>query len=456
MLDLDVRGADFVTMIQFEEVLNGVRLALTWASLSEIRALLEGLVEQEIISEAYSKSLSLHRLIEGIAPKSIHNEPAFTSGSVEIYSQSVRNFESSMSGESDISDHNQTNLESILSVDEHGCTTSWTNMHPLYEHQVTDGNDLKLMQELMEGPAMDEHYLNHRIRSTPIVCDIQCNLRIDDEMPELLRSAESKQKPASDSERTDEGNSDNEREWLEHIEEAARRIAVPLWQHWDRGRKMLLPLVPTPNTGCTTTENTAIDNGAQCLFLKMEEEIELAVACRNLGLYTDQLMEVDVTDTNFTLESEGATDNPEDFYFPLNGSMVMTGLSMDHFNITGAAGNASPVEACTATDTNNNLTDKLEGQLSPTEDLICLTADAQCGTDAGDTLSIAKDKMFYSNAHHSMTLGITDNLEKVSRTFSSTTMSIADVITDLFEDKEDEQRVASHWGKFAVKHPHTV
>lgn len=449
-------------MIQFEEVLDGVRLALTWASPGEIRALLEGLVEEEIISEAYSKSLSLHRLIEGITPTSIHNKPAYKPGSAEICSQSVRNLR-----ECEISDHNQTNLESLLSVDEHSWTTSWTNTHPLYGHQVTDGNNQKLIQELMEGPAMDEHYLSHRIRSTPIMCDIQCNFRIDEEMPELLISAESKQKPVSDSERTDEGNSEREREWLEQVEEAARRIAVPLWQHWDRGRKMLLPLVPTPNTGCTTTANTATDSGAQCLFLKMEEELELAVACRTLGLYTDQLKEGDVTDTNFTLDSEKATNTLEDVYFSNYGSAVMTRLSMDRFDITGAA---SPVEACTATDTNNNLTEKLEGHLSTMEDLICLAADAQCGTDAGfidvadlispctprDALTIAQDDSFHSNTHYSTTLGIADNVENVSGTLPSTTMSIADVITDVFEDKEDEQRVASHWGKFALKHPHTV
>lgn len=447
-------------MVLFEDVLGDVRLALTWASPAEIRALLEGLVEEEIISEAYSKSLSLHHLIEGFAPKCIHIEPPCNS-------QSLRKFGSSESGESDISDHSQTNLESVLLLDEHNSKESWTNMHPLYECQVIDGYNQKFDQELRVGPAMDEHYLNHRISSTRIMCDIECSLDDDEEIAELLRSAESMQKPVSDSERTCEGNSEDEREWLDQVEEAARRIAVPLWQHWDRGQKMLLPLVPSTTTSCLTSENIVTVGGAQCPILKMEEETELAIACRTLGLYIDNFREGNVTDTSFTLDTEEATDTPEDLCFSTNGSVVMPGLNVDHFSISGAVGNASPVEACTATDTNNNLTDRLEDHIRTTEDLLCLTTDVRYGTDAGfigvadllspstptDTFTIAQDNSFFAITHHSMTLGITDNLENVSESVSSTTPSTTDVITDFLDNKEDEERVDLHWGKFALKHP---
>lgn len=350
-------------MAQFKEVLDGVRLALTWASPPEIHAMLEGLVEEQIISEAYSKSLNLHGLIEGIAPDTVCSEPTCKGGSDElegaIRSQGsdthwrqdqcgqVRKYKFSKSSESAITDHNQ-----MRSEDEHNSTRSKPNICPLYG-SVSYGHNPKLIQELSHwmssrGPAMDEHYLNnHRI-----VCNHQCNLRLDEGRTELLRDADSMQKLVSDIERVDEGNSEDEKKWLEQVEEAARRIAVPLWQHWDRGQRMLLPLVPCM-TGCSASENGATDSEALCPVFNMEEETELAVACRMLDLYTDnyKCMEVEMTDTSLTLDTKGTTDTLKDLYFSKYDNVAATGLTADHFNICetiDTALNASPVEACAA------------------------------------------------------------------------------------------------------------
>ncbi|XP_044188122.1 MHC class II transactivator isoform X1 [Thunnus albacares] len=355
-------------MAHFEEVLDGVRLALTWASPAEIQAMLEGLVEEQIISEAYSKSLSLHRLIEGIEPETVLSEPTCKARSDELegaihsqgsttywhqdqYSQ-VRKYGLSKSRESAITDYNQ-----MRSEDEHNCTKSMPNIHPHYG-SVNYGHDPKLIQELSHwissrGTAMDEHYLSHRI-----ICDHQFNLRLEEEMTELLRDADSMQKLLSDNERVDEGNSEDEKEWLEQVEEAARRIAVPLWQHWDRGQRMLLPLVPCMTIGCSASENGGTDSDTSCPVFDMEDETELAAACQMLDLYTNncKCMEAGVTDTSLTLDTERATDTLKGLYFSKSDSVVATRLNSDHFNIsetTDTALDASPVEACAADDHEN-------------------------------------------------------------------------------------------------------
>lgn len=326
-------------MTQFEEVLGGVRLALTWASAAEIQAMLEGLVEEQIISDAYRKSLSLHRFIEGIAPETVHSQSTCTAGSdkLEIHSQGsiahrhqdqwsqVRKYGLSTSRESTITIHDQ-----MRSEDEHNSTWSKPNFHPLYG-PVSQGHNPKLIQELSHwmssrGPVMDEHYTSHRI-----VC-------------------------GSDNERVDESNSEDEKEWLEQIEEAARRIAVPLWQHWDRGERMLLPLLPCMTTGWSANTNRLSD--APCPVSDMEEQTELAVACQMLDLYTDsyECMEVKTTNTSLTFDTEGATDSLKGHCFSMYDNVAATELNTDHFDIsetTDTALNASPVEACAADDYEN-------------------------------------------------------------------------------------------------------
>ncbi|KAG7220592.1 hypothetical protein INR49_017948 [Caranx melampygus] len=392
-------------MTQFEEVLEDVRLVLTCACPAEIHTLLEGLVEEQIISEAYSKSLSLDRLIEGIDNASVHSNLSWEARPGQINPQGPI-------------------------------------AHQGHLHQV-----LKFGASNLRGSA--------------IAFDDQYSFKFNSEITELLRTAESMQKQISDSERTDGGNSEGEREWLEKVEEAARRIAVPLWQHWDRGQKMLLPLVSCITTGCATSDS----HEARCPELNMEEEMELAVACSSLDLYTDKL---EFTDTGFTPDTRGATDSLKGLCLSAFDSLAMTGSNTDHFNYYGAAGgNVSPVEACTATDTNNNITDTcLEGHLSAccvadgtvdsNDDLMRLTdyvdagfrdvADLFSPCTQTDTHTNTHDDLLYSQTDHSITSGVLDNLENVIKTAYGTVKCSTDGSSDFHENKEDKERVDPHWG----------
>uniref|UniRef100_A0A3B4URU8 Class II major histocompatibility complex transactivator n=2 Tax=Seriola dumerili TaxID=41447 RepID=A0A3B4URU8_SERDU len=246
----------------------------------------------------------------------------------------------------------------------------------------------------------------------------------------------------SDNERIGEGNSDDEKEWLETVEEVARKIAVPLWQHWDRGQRMLLPLVSCMMTGCAISESTTLDCEAQCPSLNMEEETELTTACRTLDLYSDNFhfREAEDTDTSFTLDTEGATDSLKGLCLSAFNSAATAGLNMDH------VGNVSPVEACTATDTSNADT-CLEGHLSvccladgttdTTDDLMCLAGDTDAGFDEDDS--------FYSKTDHSIAAGVLENLENVFRTAYGAARCSIDSTTD-FHEKKEEERVDPHWG----------
>ncbi|KAI3360038.1 hypothetical protein L3Q82_014372, partial [Scortum barcoo] len=472
-----------IAMAQFEEVLDGVRQALTWASPAEIQALLKGLVEERIISEAYSKSLSLQRLTAGIASELVHSVRACESASNLRCSQGattqrhlnpdqlrqVRRCGSPKSRDSAFADLSLIRSDPVSPMDEHYSTVSRTECHPHSEYQVTNENNCKTTEELRGEEAMDEHYFDKKIISTTVENNCQYNLGLNDEMTELLRSAESMQKPVRENERVDEGNSQDEKEWLEQVEEAARRMAVPLWQHWDRGQRMLLPLVSCMTTVCQRDENAATDREGQCSVLNMEEETELAVACRTLGLYSDKCKRTEAEITSFTLDTEG--DPPKGLCFPAYESVATLGLDADHVGISGAAGNFSPVEACAATDTNNNVTERLQGDLDicwgadgmadATEDLLWLTGDAQCGTDTGftgemahlfspstpnDTQTDALDNAFFSNTDHNVTLGVTDSVEHFFRAACGTKTCITGGITELRLIKEDEGRVDSHWG----------
>lgn len=425
MPDVDDHGEDVVAMAQFGEVLDAVRLALTWASPAEVRALLEGLVEDRIISEAYGKSLSLHRPAHGEtgckpgldrinSPCSDTHRYLNKDQSVEVSCQ-----------ESPISDPNQTIWEPVSPTDEQTNTRSGPEIDPL--------------------DWIEEHYL-----SRP---NYEHSVGLDDEMTKLLRHAEPVQTPASDNERMKRGNLEDEKEWLEQVEEEARRIAVPVWQHWDRGRRMLLPLVPS----LTASENTT-GSEAQCSALNMEEETELAAACRTLDLYTDKF---NCTEPNFTLGTV-ATDTLKGLGFSAYNSAATTGW--DHLD-------ASPVEACAARDTSCSITDRLLGELDgcwvadgttgATEDQLCLTADAQCGfpglaedigyllssCDPTDTHTNAQDNSLYSNTDHSSTFSV---LESVFRAAGATDTCSSDDIADLHEDKEDEEMVDPQWSKCIV------
>lgn len=443
MPDNNVRGADVVVMTQFEEVLDLVRLGLTWASPDEIRALLEGLVEERIVSEAYSKSLSLRRLTEGMAPEPAPAETACQSGSISSPGSDQRPNRGQLCQvwrDSAAGDHVHAGPESVSPVDGQDGAWSGPKTHP---------------------PVMDEHYLNHRLLSSQTEHDFQRRLALDEEVTELLRGAESMQKPASDNERINEGNSEDEREWLEQVEEAARKIAVPLWQHWDRGRSMLLPLVPCMTTGCSTSENSATGSDSRCPALNMEEETELAIACRTLDFCANSFYCTEIIDPEFTLDAGGAADTPEGLGLPTSDGVATTGLNTDHFSFSGAARNASPVEACPARDT-NYITDGLVGDLDvcwmtdTTEDLLSLTGDTQCGFPGfregiAHLLSPCMPKDPHTEAQdHSLYSNTNDGVENVFRDAYGAKMCSTDSMTGFSENKEDEERLDSHWGKFAL------
>ncbi len=441
-------------MAQFEEVLDRVRQALTWSSPAEVQALLQGLVEERIISEAYSKSLSLHRLTEGIAPEPACGETASKPGSGLMNPADHWHLNQSQHGqvcrESAVTDHNQTRLQPLSPMENPNSIRSRPRIHP---------------------PVMDTHYLNQRHFSTSILYNCECSLESHDEMTELLRIAESMQKPVSDSERINKGNLENEREWLEQVEEAARLIAVPLWQHWDRGQRMLLPKVPFTAASCAASVVTATGSAVQCPVLDMEEETELAIACKTLHLYADNFSSTDaaITEPESLLDIKGATEPPEGPFFS------RTGLNTDC--ISGAARNASPVEACSATDTRNNITGRLEGDLDfcwltdkktdTTEDPLCLTGDIQYGCPGftedithlfssfapKDIPTNAQDNLFDSNTDHIKTSGILDKVENVFMAASCTNLcSNTECLTDFFENKEDKWRTDSYWGKSGPNH----
>ncbi|KAG8007126.1 MHC class II transactivator [Nibea albiflora] len=407
-------------MTQFKEVLDGVRLALTSAPLAEIHSLLEALVEERIISEAYSKSLALRGLTRGATPERVRKELARGPGSDQV------------------------------------CSPGSTTHRRFSQRQLTQVCRESVADELNSAwstspPVMDQYHLDHRLCPTPLVCDHQCSLGHRDEITQLLRGAESMQKQVSDSERADEGNSEDEKEWLEQVEEAARRIAVPLWQHWDRGQMMLLPLVSSMTAGC---ENTVTDSGAQCNGLSMDEEIELATACRTLNFYSDSF---NCTDTglalpNFTLDKEET--------FPTYESVVAMGLNADPFGDAGAAGYGSPVEACAATDANNNtwMTDRAA---NTSEDLLSLMGNIQCGFPGfaddiahlfssctpNDIHGNAQDNSCYSSTDHSMTLSVPDDGENVLWAACGAKTCSTEAMTDSHESsRRDEEKVDSQWG----------
>ncbi|XP_071398231.1 uncharacterized protein ciita isoform X2 [Centroberyx affinis] len=192
------------------------------------------------------------------------------------------------SGESAIGDHNH-GAESLSTMDEcQGKKSRQTiNEHGLNggvksQRSTTGDPTLHESQQShwMGGAAMDKHHLIHRIKSTLTVHDHQCNLGMGEELTELVRSLEQMEIP-----RTDEGNLREEDKWLEEVEETARRIALPLWQHWDRGQRVLLPLVDFMPTDHTTTDNRATENETQYPIIHMDEETEMAGAGRTPDSY---------------------------------------------------------------------------------------------------------------------------------------------------------------------------
>lgn len=237
---------------------------------------------------------------------------------------------------------------------------------------------------------------------------------------------------------------------------------------------MLLPLVPPVMTGCATSESPAADSEELCL--NMEEEAELAVACRTLDLYSGNFngTEAEMTNPDFTLDTEGASEAPEGLDFSTYDTAETSGSSGDDFNISGAPRNSSPVKACA--DTNNNTTDRPEGDpvcweadriAHTAEDLLCLTGDTQCGfpvftEDFAHLFSSCtpadtntQDNSFHSNTDDGMTISALDNIENVFRDAHNLKTCSAVGVIDFHENKEDDGRLdpyCPYWGEFAFNH----
>ncbi|MEQ2179800.1 hypothetical protein GOODEAATRI_028849, partial [Goodea atripinnis] len=348
-------------MAPFAEVLDQVRLVLTWAFPGEVQALLKGLVKEGIISEVYRKSLNLHWLNDGIVP-TLTSKPGW----------------------------------------------------------------------------------------------FDCTLRSSDEKVELLSSANSAS--ASDNERVSMENLENEEEWLEQVEEAARRIAVPLWQHWDRGRGMLQTLLLcVPST--LVNDGMVSEVEAQCAIFDTEEKMELAAACRTPDACVGDF---ECAEPSLTCDTAAGRSERGELHFSTNNRIAV--LNTEDFRIHRAARSASPVEACKATDA-SYITEMLESQFDifwppdkmadVEDDLFCLTANTlckQCGTNSGLSESTFRHLLYsdapedrrtvlQDNSHYSLTERKTDYLQDV---FRDTAASCIDRFRELHE------KMDSHGGKFGL------
>uniref|UniRef100_A0A096MAJ1 Uncharacterized LOC103151826 n=1 Tax=Poecilia formosa TaxID=48698 RepID=A0A096MAJ1_POEFO len=416
-------------MAQFAEVLNQVRSVLTVALPGEVHALLEGLVEEGIISEAYRNSLNLHWLNDGIVPKFTSkpgcvelDEDLNTPGSVaqlDLNQEPMSRVRTSGS-KSLAGDHNVEQTESVSLIEEPNSTRFTLEKNKWLQHEILQQNQEE-MQDLLEEVLMDMSYFNQ----DPLSYD--CTLRSSDEKAELLSGARSE--PPSDNESINMGNEESEEVWLQQLEESARRIAVPLWQNWDRGRGMLQTLLPCGPSSCSISDRMMLEGEAQSVVLDKEEEMELAAACSSLDTCVGDF---ECEELSFACDTDAGKSEREGLHFStLSGVAV---FNADDFRILGATRNASPVEACEATEA-GYITQILEGQfdvLCPVgktsdkvDDLVCFTPDApyqQCGTQSGLSEATFRDLLhsdvpedsrtvLQNASHYSLAEGFTDYLE---------------------------------------------
>ncbi|KAM4716422.1 uncharacterized protein ciita [Anableps anableps] len=424
-------------MAQFAEVLDQVRSVLTWALPGEVHALLEGLVEEGIISEAYRKSLNLHWLNDGIVPKLMSkpgcdklDEDLNFQGSTAQWDLNQEPMSQVRTGGSKslASDHNVELNKSVSLIEELNYTRLNLEKNLSYEHEILQRNQEE-MQEFLEEVVMDVCHLNQEPLSSPSVYD--CTLRSSDEKTELLSRASNE--PASNNESISKGNLENEEVWLEQVEEAARRIAVPLWQNWNRGRGMLQTMLPCVPSGCSISDRMVSEGEAQCAILDMEEEIELVTNCRSLDICIGDFM---CEESNLACDTDTGRKEREGFHFSTSNGVAL--FNTDNLKILRVTRNPSPVEACKATEA-GSITEMLEGQFDVcwpddkmtdrVEDLFCFTADTvcqQCGTNSGLSESTFRHLLYpgaledsrtvlQDTSHYSPTEGLTDYLKDVSR-----------------------------------------
>lgn len=450
-------------MAQFAEVLEQVRSVLTWAFPGEVLALLEDLVEKGIISEAYRKSLNLHRLSDGIVPKVMRkpvcgelDKDLNSQGSTAQwdFNQELMNQVRTGESKSVATDRNVEQTESFSLIEEPNNTRFNMEKNLSQVHEILQRNQEE-MQELLEEVVMDVSYSNQEHFSSPSVYNR--TLRHTGEKVELLSSVSSE--AAGNNESVRKGNLENEEEWLEQVEEAARRIAVPLWQNWDRGRGMLQTLLPCVPSGCSISDGMLSEDEAQCEVFGMEEDMELAAACRWLHTCVNDF---ERTQPSLACDTDAGRSERDKLQLSTVGGVSVSNTC--DFRTCREARNASPVEAYKATEA-GYITEMLEGQfdvwwqsdkMADTDnDLFNLTADAlcqQCGTNPGFAESTFR-QLIYSGvpedrrivlqdtSHYSPTEGLTDCRKDV---FMDTATSGVDRFT-AFHEKTD-----LHYGKFFV------
>ncbi|KAM3597665.1 uncharacterized protein V6R79_007717 [Siganus canaliculatus] len=403
-------------MAQFKEVLDRVRQALTCSSPAEIQALLEVLVEERIISESFSKILYLQRLTEACKLGS-----ASTASAIHQHHHQVA----------------QISQESAF-TDQNGMTSEFMSPKAGPDRVTSSPEDYPL--------AMVEHYLDDRLFSAPSTYHNGCIPSSANKMREELHNAEGRPEAVSDNESINEGNLDDEKEWLEQVEEAARPITVPLWQHWDRGPKMQLPSDSTMTTGCAVSEHTETDSETKYVS-NMKEEIELATACRILDFYTDSFDYTEMMDLSFTQQKK-ERDAFKGLHISPLGRVATTGSSTEHFSTLRTA---SPFQACAETDT-NGITDILKNDLDQcwTDGMLCSTsgftedtAHVISSSTPEDAHTDAQNHFFYSNSGQSCVVKNTENVPTAS--YSAKLCSI-DGLWDDCKNKEDEEMVDSQYG----------
>lgn len=348
--DLEALGAVLITMAQFSEVLEQVQSVLAWASPAEVQVLLDGLVEDRIISEACRKTLSLCQLYDGIVPGLACKEASSTMGCddldetlFDLNRERIR-LEWTDGSEHSVNDQKLDGFGFVSPMDNLYVTKYWQPKRPPHEH-VTHRKIPQLLQECLEDAPKDKLYRKGSFQGvffTPKANDFPFSLRLGDRKAELQSRAEPIQKPVSDSESVNRGNFGNKEEWLKHAEEAAA-ITIPLWKDYQQGQQTLQAMIPLETTFSSMRDDMVSDREAFHLDWDVEEETDLATACRMLGASTDD-SELSETNSSDRAKLEG-------LYF---STLDLAELNTSRFRVARATGNVSPVEACAGTGTNSS------------------------------------------------------------------------------------------------------
>ncbi|CAG5897578.1 unnamed protein product, partial [Menidia menidia] len=327
------------TMAQFSGVLEQKRGILTLASPAEVQALPEGSVEVWMTSD--SNILHLRLLKEGLSTELIRRETSTggghkTDGGLSYGGTTTALLLHHGLIRQTVDDHELEESSRVSLRGEGNGTRSRWQMTP----QDLYTKNQRKSQELSQGTANDKHFLNQKVFSVPASLH-QTTVRLGDGMAERPSGAMPSQGPVSDSERVNnKGNSENEKEWLGQVEEKAKTRAVPPSQRWD-SRRGKLPLVPRVAAGGSAGDNMVTLRAAQRSVLDMEEEMELAAACRTLytQIGTSEGIESEVMDTSFTHTARADRNGAEGLYFSTLDTSTMTKMNLDGLGLLGAAGN---------------------------------------------------------------------------------------------------------------------